>query len=193
MSVRHILAAVSTAALLASSTTGVFADSMASSASGVGVVSHADQTSGSSVVLGAGSTQQAQSGPEGGAAAGSSAGGGGSAGTFKLKLKLGETYGGGVSISFAKAGGGASGYAWAVGGEKPSEPGKPGEETGFGPGGASPLACVVKISDWVRWYKLDVKVRRVVFNCECPTKPKYVQLNPICPKDPADIFVASRQ
>ena len=203
MSIRHLLVAVSAAALVGISTYGVLADSSASSSSGVGVVSHADQTSGSSVALGAGSSQEAQSSPGGGAAAGSSAGGGGFAGTLKIKkffrtprissFNSENGNGGGFELqgTIAGAHGGAKGWAFAVGGEKPHKPRKPGEP-GAG-GGGSPQACVVEINDWWKWKELDYRVRRVVLNCECPTIRPFPEPNEYCPKQPQDIYLSYRQ
>jgi len=199
MIVRHLLIAAASAALLASSTYGVFADSTGSGASQSGGTVNASSAPGygSEVTLDAGGAQVAKATNGGSAGAGSFTLGGGIAGEFSLNPTFvtllndgpNERFGGG---SFAAAGLLTGGYAWANSSSKKHDKPDSSDVSG-GPGSGGALYCVVTVRDWTEWKKLARDLQRQIKRCECPTNRFGVNLKKMCPRNPLEIYTAELQ
>ncbi|MEJ0096727.1 MAG: hypothetical protein WDM84_00330 [Bauldia sp.] len=189
MSMRNALVAVSVATLLASSTWAALADSGTSGSQGsASVNSSGSQGAGSTVSVGAQGSQAAAATPGGQGLAGTANGGGGFA--FVWGTQDGNS---GSDGSFAVAGSGTTGFAFAKSGlSTPVTPGSPSSSPVAGGSYGGPIACVVTIKDHAKWSALGAGVQRVVQRCGCPTIPaKAFSSNKLCPAISDEIFVAA--
>ncbi|HVZ14551.1 MAG TPA: hypothetical protein VG894_08850 [Bauldia sp.] len=203
MSKHLMILAASTAAVLAIAAGSALADGSAtgSASSGASASAGASQPSGSTVVIGASGNENATAQPGAGSGASTSGGGSGVAGTFyfvigsrtpqpaittdSVNLNDGTIYGEGT---FAAAGAGTHGVAWAKGAV--AEAGPESGPLATAGGGSATLYCKLTIKNWAQWWGYSRDVRKVVQRCECPTVPKVMKLNKACPAKPTEVFAA---